>query len=186
MKRLVYLVAGLIFTFALLGAGTPAMAAQKLSCEIGFTGPDSNNMCISTQKYICSVSNINTVTITNDNNQQVASGKVVVSGNTTGGNTTSGTVTNTSGTVFSVTVTNPTPGSDQAGTCTAKVVVPATVAPTKPVQPTPGKGSAPAKVLPMTGDDHAMQILTYAALGAAGAALIGTSAVALYRHKNSL
>src|SRR5690606_8569650 len=131
-----------VIAFALiapLAASMPAAAAPV--CEVGYTGPDSQNMCTSEVVYQCSVTNNNDVTIVNTNTQEATSGQVANSGNQSGGNATSGTVTNSNGTTFNVTITN---GTD---TCVAKAVVPATETPAAPVQPTQ---EVTPKALPVT------------------------------------
>src|SRR5690606_3838762 len=121
MKRLYQLLAAAVVTLALpVAVGQPAQAAMV--CQVGFTGPNSQNMCVSTETYQCSVTNTNTVTITNSSSQIVASGIVTVSGNGSGGSATSGSVTNSDGTTFSVTITNSSSGNNQEpAVCTATV-----------------------------------------------------------------
>lgn len=165
----------------LLGTATPAMAASATKCDIGFTGPDSHNMCTSVTKYTCQVTNTNTVTITNDNNQEVASGAVTTSGNTSGGQAVSGTVTNTNGTTFQVTVTNSSPNVNN-DTCSALLVVPATTVPQKTVKPEKTTKS-PVKTLPFTGAGTTLQDLAVVAGGAVALTVLGAGSVAWYRWR---
>lgn len=116
----------------------PAAGAAG-TCENGFTGPDSNNMCTSTTKFTCTQINNNTVQINNDNTQVAVSGDANVSGNTSAGGALTGSASNSNGVMFNVTVKNP-------ATCAVTASVPATPAtPTTPVTPatpvTPGRGS---------------------------------------------
>ena len=186
MKRLYQIVAAAIVTlFVPLIASTPTLAA---SCDIGFTGPDSSNMCTSVEKYQCEVTNTNTVEIKNSSNQVVASGAVNVSGNGTGGTATSGSVTNTNGASFTVTITNAIPTVQDSGTCTAAVVVPATeepVTPTPVTTVTPEKTDTP-KALPVTSGDATLPVTAAIAGGAALAAVLSVAAVLLYRRAQNL
>lgn len=155
MKRIYQIVAVVVALLIPAAVGTPASAA--VVCDVGYTGPDSQNLCTSTETYQCTVTNTNTVSITNANNQTVASGTVTVSGNGTGGNSASGSVTNTNGTTFSVTITNSDPLGQAPSVCTATVVVPGTQVPepTTPTTPEPLRRVQPANsatpaVLPVT------------------------------------
>lgn len=181
MRGLVSAVIVSVVSISLLSTGSSVMAEQK--CDVGFTGPDSNNMCVSQTTYKCTVANNNDVTITNENNQTVASGSVGNTGNTTGGSATSGTVSNSNGSTFNVTITNQ---ADKI--CTATLVVPATTTPETPVQPTQpanggGAAKAPVKSLPYTGTDSTMRILATVAGGSVAAAALGIAATAWYRYK---
>lgn len=190
MRNLVKLIAVAAIAVLPLLAGSPA-SAQQATCEIGFTGPNSNNECVSTTTYECEVTNTNTVVIRNENNQEVASGQVSVGGNTTGGTATSGTVTNTNGTTFSVSITNALPESEEPGVCTATVVVPATETPEEPEPVVPaGSGAAggmgQVEVLPETSADQTLAttaLIASVALAAAGASVGG---VLWYRHHKAL
>lgn len=189
MKKLLKVLAVAIF------AVTPFIISSSASaqsvCEIGYTGPDSQNVCTSTTEYICKVTNTNNVDIRNKNNQSVASGTVDNGGNTQGGNSTSGSVTNSNGTTFAVTITNP--GVD--GICVATAVVPAqpvtpeanpTPAPSPtPVQPT-AAGAGQVAALPNTSDNFAQTVLIVVVASLAAVATLGVSGVALYRYYKSL
>jgi hypothetical protein len=162
-------------------AVTPTHAAS--TCDIGFTGPNSQNMCTSVQTYDCTVTNTNTVTIANTNSQQGASGQVNVSGNTSGGNGVSGSVSNSSGTTYAVTIINADPAIPTSGTCTAAIVVPAnetpeTVVPTQPAAPTP-------RALPVTSGDSTLTAVALIAGSVVGAAALSIAALALYRRAHS-
>ncbi len=182
MKKLLRVLAVVVLTLIPLGFSSAASAS---TCSVGFTGPDSNNLCTSVTQYNCNVTNTNTVTITNDNNQVVASGTVTTSGNGQGGSSTSGSVTNTNGTTFSITITNP--AGDTPGVCSATVVVPATNTPPTPVvQPTQAASTGSgAAALPETSGDVTMMLIIVASSLAAIAAL-GVGGVALYRYYKSL
>ncbi len=174
-KRVILTVVALVVAPLLAGAPVAAQA----TCGVGFTGPDSNNMCTSTTTYQCTVNNTNTVTITNDTNQVVASGTVTTSGDTSGGSTTSGSVTNSSGTTFSVTINNAINDGDPLSTCVATVVTPATEPPTTPV--TPSEQVKPA-ALPFTSSDNTLQTAEWVAGIAALVAGASVAGVLLYRH----
>lgn len=183
MKRLYQMLAAVgVALLVPFMAATPSYAA--VTCDVGYTGPDSQNMCTSTETYRCTVTNTNTVEITNTNSQVVASGSVNVSGNGSGGSATSGSVTNTNGTTFSVTITNSTPQNPDAGVCTATVRVPAketpeVVQPTKPVEAT---GAGAVRVLPVTSGDPTLSLLGVAAIVATVVALLAVTAVIAYRR----
>ena len=175
MKRIVKLMA---VAFALLPLLVGAsVSAQQATCSVGYTGPDSHNMCTSTTRYECTVTNTNDVTITNSNNQTVASGTVTTSGNTTGGTSTSGTVTNTNGSTFNVTITNSNPNT--TGVCTATAVVPATTV--TPVTPS-GSGAAAAKALPYTSADSPLEMVAWIVGFTAVLAALSVGGVVAYRH----
>lgn len=176
MKRLYQLLAVAVVAI-LVPIATSATARAAFTCGVGFTGPNSQNICTSVETYQCTVNNQNTVTITNSNNQTVASGSVSVSGNGSGGSSTSGSVTNTNGTTFSVTITNSNPESEEPGVCTATVTVPATETP-ETVQPT--KSTTP-KELPVTSGDPTLGLVGIAAGIAAFIAGVAT-AVTIYRR----
>ena len=131
MKKLSFLLATFGLAAATLTGGATALAGS--TCDIGFTGPDSKNICTATTEYTCKVINNNKIEFYNSNNQVAASGDATVSGNTTGGTATSGTATNSNGTTFNATVTN-------GDVCTAVVTKPANVTPETPA-PTPGAGA---------------------------------------------
>ncbi|MGH7218692.1 MAG: hypothetical protein ACREGE_04600 [Candidatus Microsaccharimonas sp.] len=180
MKRLYQLLVGAAVAILVpMAASVPASAAN--TCEVGFTGPNSQNMCTSVETYSCSVTNQNNVIITNSSNQQVASGSVTVSGNGAGGNGTSGSVTNTDGTTFSVTITNSNPTTQGSGTCTATVTVPATET---EETVTPASTEKP-KALPVTSGDKTLVGLMIAS-GIAALIAGAAVAVALYRRSHIL
>lgn len=180
MKKLLKLMAVAVLALAPLMVGAP-VAAQRATCEVGFTGPNSENMCTSLTQYTCEVNSENNVTITSSNEQDGASGDVTVSGNTTGGNGVSGTVTNENGTTFNVTITNPAPNSEEPGTCVATVTVPATNPPT-PVEPTNGGGGGAVEELPVTSGDTTLSTTALVAGIAALLAALSVGGTLLYRH----
>ena len=184
MKRIYQLLAAAVVALLVpIVASVPASAVA--TCDIGYTGPDSNNLCTSVETYKCTVTNTNTVEIKNTTDQVVASGQVSTSGNTTGGNATSGSVTNTSGTTFSVTITNSAPESP--GVCMATVTVPATETPTnggggaEGGQVLPASSAQPA-ALPVTSGDWTLLLMGILAGIGAITALLAVSLVVAYRH----
>ena len=131
MKKLQQMVVALVTVVTPLALSSGVSAATG-TCQNGFTGPDSNNICTSTTTYECTINDNNTVTITNDNTQVALSGGASSGGNGEGGGAQTGSATNSNGVTYTVTVANP-------ETCTATATMPAT-----PV-PTPQTPSAPAK-----------------------------------------
>lgn len=182
MKRLSRVLAVAVVAFLVpLGVSLPASAVA--TCEIGFTGPDSNNLCTSLETYQCTVTNTNIVEITNSNNQVVASGTVAVGGNTTGGTGTSGSVSNNNGTTFTVSITNANPESEENGICTATVTVPPTETP-ETVQPTQPRqaSSAPIRSLPVTSGESSLYAAAIVAAAVAISAVTAAGALLVYRH----
>lgn len=166
----------------LLGAITvsvPAFAA--FTCEVGFTGPNSQNMCESVTKYECSVDNENIVIIDSSTNQVAYSGSATVEDNGSGGGASTGSVTNDSGTTFTVSISNGGGSEQEPATCLASVVVPATE------NPEPGRGETEVPVqpaqkvtpqtLPVTSGSPVPALLTILASGV----LLG-ACVAAYRR----
>lgn len=185
MKRLSQLLATLGVAF-LVPLAVGGAASAVATCDVGFTGPNSQNMCTSVQTYQCTVTNTNTVTITNSTNQTVYSGAVVNSGNTIGGGSTSGTATNSSGTTFSVNINNG--ALDTQGTCTATVVVPATDTPTT-VTPTttsttPSGGGA-IQSLPVTSQQSPLDTIAIIAGATVVAATLTAGGALAYRHAHA-
>lgn len=172
--------------------GVSNVSAQQFTCDIGYTGPDSSNVCTSTTTYKCTVTNKNEVEIKNDNDQVVGSGSVSVSDNTQGGSAGSGEVANVNGGTFSVVITNPAPSTEQPGVCTATSKVPAT-----PVTPTPSKpevlsggagaagGAGAVAVLPNTQGTQTFSMLTIASVAVAIATTI-SGVVYLMRRRLGL
>lgn len=123
MKKLSLLGAALAVMLTPLAFGATSYAAEG-TCAIGFTGPDSHNLCTSTTTYKCNVENNNVLVFDNNNNQVATTGSASGDSSTSAGDSTSGSATNTNGVTFTTTVKN-----DAAQTCT----VVATSAPVTPV-----------------------------------------------------
>jgi len=184
MKKLLKVLA--VALFALTPFVISSSASAQAVCDIGYTGPDSQNLCRSITRYACEVNNTNVVNIRNENNQVVASGSVETSSNGQGGSSTSGSVTNSNGTTFAVTITN----TGIQETCVAVAVVPATQppTPTTPVNTTPVQPTTRGHVaaLPKT-SGNAVQTVLYIVVGSLAAiAVLGVGSVALYRYYKSL
>ena len=169
MKRIYQLAVVAAVLLAPLAASTPASAAFK--CEVGFTGPNSENLCISEETFECTVTNTNNVTITNSNNQTAASGTVTVE-NGTGGGALSGTASNNNNATFNVSIDN----SNETQPCVVTASVPATETPETPEEPEPGKGetvqptqTATPTALPVTSGDTAPVIFLVSGLTVLGA-----------------
>lgn len=198
MKKLLKVLAVAVFAFVPFVVSSSVSATA--TCEIGFTGPDSQNVCTSVTEYTCTVTSTNDVTIDTTSGQEVASGPVSNSGNGQTGSSTSGSISNESGTTFAVTITNPSIG----GTCIATAVMPATEGPTPPsttpapivttsgttpsitdaVQPT-ATGSG-ILALPQTSGSFATTVLVVIASTLAAVTALGVGGVALYRYYKSL
>lgn len=180
MKRLYQLLAAIVVAL-LIPVATSAPTFAAATCDIGFTGPNSQNMCTSIETYQCTVNNENKVTITNSGNQTVASGSVTVSGNGTGGGSFSGSAGNNNNATFTVTIKNDAGGVGQ-GTCSTTVTVPATetpetVVPTKTTGPT-----TTIHALPVTGSDSTLETATIIAGIAAIIAGLSVGTVLAYRR----
>ncbi|MBC7943195.1 hypothetical protein H7X68_01710 [Candidatus Saccharibacteria bacterium] len=183
MKKLSQILAVGVITLMPLAIGGNAFAAGV--CDIGFTGPDSNNQCISTTEFECTVVNDTTVSVTNENIQIAVSGDAGSTGNTSAGSASTGSATNSNGTTFNATVTNATESSP--GICTVVATMQASggrgsvVAPTAAVPaPSGGKGAVAVAVLPNTSSDSTMAYLA-GLVGMFGAgAIISRLAVIAY------
>jgi len=159
MKKLSQILAVGVITFIPLAVSSGSAFAAG-TCAVGYTGPDSNNQCVSVTKYTCTIVNSNKVDVTNENVQVSVTGNASGTGNTTGGSASTGSATNSNGTTFNATVTNATETSP--GVCTVVATVPATetpvtppVATVTPSVPAPqGKGAASG--LPNTSGDSTM------------------------------
>jgi hypothetical protein len=150
MKRLIQTLAVFATIIGPIALSGSAYAAS--TCQIGYTGPDSNNLCTSTKTVECTVINTNNVTIDNENLQVTTSGNAGTTGNTSAGSSTTGTATNKNGATFSVTIKNTGDGQ----TCVAATTVPATVTPSVPtVTPSGGSGATTAPVTPVAAPQQA-------------------------------
>lgn len=147
-----------------------AAGAAEATCEVGFTGPDTNNMCVSTETYACEVENDTTVNIINTNTQ------VAISGDVSGDGTQTGSATNDNDVTFNVTVTN---GEE----CVVMATIPATPAPTS--QPEEAKETVPAPEKPVapvlaTTSGNSVAMIVAAILGMAVVGLAALKLVAVY------
>jgi|GEM_PF-1049951 len=161
------------------------------TCQIGYTGPDSKNMCTLKSTYTCKVTNKNDFDVIDSNNQVAGSGSVSSTSNTSTGSASTGQASNTNGTTFNVSVDN--------GTCSVLTTVPATptpvtpgkgstVAPSSTTQtatvpaPAPAGGKGSIAVLPNTSGDSMLASIAsvIAALGVAG--VVSRLAVTAYRR----
>lgn len=127
-----------------IGVTTAPTGAQ--TCEVGFTGPNSNNQCVSETQFECEIVNDNKVNIVNENFQVAVSGNASGEGGAETGGALTGSATNDNGVTFDVTVKNT--GVEGTPVCT----VVATTVPVTPA-PTPEKEKEPvpapeAKVVP--------------------------------------
>lgn len=175
MKRLSLTLA--MAAIVLAPFATSGTAFAETSCQIGFTGPGSTNMCTSVETYTCEVNNTNNVTVLDANEQDALSGTSLVVSNTSGGSSSTGSATNSNSVTFNVTVTNGNGDGDGGGVCTV-------VATTQPI-PAGGSGSIvidQPTVLPNTSGDL-MSVYLPTLVGVFGAsALISYLAVAISRR----
>jgi len=182
MKKLSQILAVGVITLTPFAISSSALAAG--TCAVGFTGPGSNNLCVSTTEFACTVVNSTTVNVTNENLQITVTGNASGTGDTTTGSTSTGSATNSNGTTFSATVTNP-------GICTVVATVPATIVtpvtpvtpPTQAVPAPQGKGAASG--LPNTSGDVTLAYIA-GLVGIFGVgAVISRLAVMVYGRLNS-
>jgi membrane-bound inhibitor of C-type lysozyme len=178
MKKLKQtLVAGALLAMPVI-ASTTAGAAS--TCQIGYTGPNSNNLCTSTTTYQCEVVNDTTVKVTNDNTQISVSGSATNGGNTNGGNAQTGSATNSNGTTFTATVVN--------NECSVVATVPATTTPPakdtvkKQAVSAPVKKSAP--MLANTAGDNTAGIVAGLLAATAGSLTILKLATIAYARRH--
>lgn len=176
MKRVYQLVAAAVVTFLVPVAIGASVSAQQFTCDVGYTGPNSQNQCTSVETYDCSVSNTNFVTINSSTVQNVASGTVTVDGNGNGGGAISGSASNSNNTTFSVTIEN---GEGQV--CTVVATVPATET---PETVTPTQTVTKVAALPVTSGDSTLTTLMSIAIGAVALAGATIAAVLIYRRIN--
>ena len=185
MKKL-FVLAAAVVSILPLAFGNAAGAVEGV-CPSGYTGPNSENVCVSVTTYECTVVNNNTITIDNENGQLALSGTSTTEDNTTGGSTTTGSATNSNGTNFSVVITNPAPEDEEGSqTCVATATVAPTVPPTTPasVVPAPVTTKVAPKVLPNTSSDQTVGIVVAVLTGlAALAASVRLAAFIYARNK---
>ncbi len=168
MKKLKQIVATVVLVLAPF---TTAGIAAADTCEIGYTGPNSENLCVSEQEYTCTVTNENEVTIDQTNQQITVSGDANNTDNTNGGGAQSGSATNENNVTFNVTVEN-----DEV--CTVVATVPATPTPTTSepeVTVTPEETSTPAVLAPTASDSTAKLLVMLGAI--TGVATLATLAI---------
>ena len=147
--------------------------AKAATCQVGFTGPDSNNLCVSVATYTCAIDNTNNITVSNDNPQTVASGTASTSGNSGAGGAQSGSVTNDNGVSFDFTIEN---GEGDGDICRiTSATIPATPDPTPEVdkEPVPAPVVKAAPVLAKTSADSTIEtVATVLGITVGGLALL--------------
>jgi len=186
MKR-IYLVSAAVTLFGAIWVSVPA--AAQADCEVGPTGPDSQNICESAEDYQCSIQNENLVIINNTTKQEAYSGKASSINNGSGGSASSGSVTNNTGTTFTVSISNGGGSENEPATCVVSAVAPAPAPenPETPKTPEPGRGETGAPVtpsrtvtpqaLPVTSGNQTGLVLIFA-----GSASLVALAAVLYRR----
>ena len=163
-----------------MAVSTTASAAS--TCQVGYTGPNSNNQCTSTTTYQCEVVNDNTVNVVNDNTQISVSGDATNGDDTTTGGAQTGSATNSNGTTFTALVEN--------NECSVVATVPATQTPTtKPSGSGAVKAEVPAPAKPVApllantaGDNTAGFVAGLIAVAAASLATVRVATSAYARR----
>ena len=172
MKSIQRLISVLVAILTLSSLGIVTASATGSTCPIGYTGPDSSNVCVSNAEYKCTVSNDNKVDIDNQNAQGS------LSGDANGDATQTGTATNKSGAKFNFTVTN---GNE----CIAVQVV----SPTKPGAGAGAPVTPPANITPTelanTGSDNTATVIL-AAMSATALAAFAVRAMLPYYKRSRL
>lgn len=173
---------GMWAVMALVPFALAAPVSAQSTCQIGFTGPNSNNECTSTTEYVCKIKNDTTVSVDNENVQIAVSGNASGSGNTSSGDVKTGSATNSNNVTFTATVTNPT-------TCNVVATVPATQVPVggsgaagapvvkETVRPAGGAGAAVPTVLANTGSAELLPIMV-GMLGVSAAVFVAAKMLA--------
>lgn len=184
MKKLSLLGAVLAVMLVSLAFGATSYAAEG-TCAIGFTGPDSHNVCTATTTFKCNVENNNALVFDNANNQVAKTGLASVDSSTSGGGSMSGSATNANGVTFTTTVKN-----DEAKTCTVvatsapvtPVVTPPVTTPTVTTPQAGGSGAVKPAALANTATVSPVMVIA-GLLGLVGASVIVSRlAVAAYGH----
>jgi hypothetical protein len=181
MKKLSLLGAVLAVMLVSLTFGNTSYAAGG-TCAIGFTGPNSDNVCVSTNTFTCQVKNNNVIVLDNNNNQVATTGSATSGSSTSGGSSTTGSATNANGVTFKTTLTNGEACSVAATTPPiTPVVTPPTVQVTTP-QGAGGAGAVTPTALANTATTSPVMVIAEL-LGLVGAGVIASRlAVAAYGH----
>ena len=166
----------LVAALIVLPFAASATASAASTCQVGYTGPDSNNLCTSTTTYACTAINDNTVVIEGANVQ------VALTGDATGGSSSTGSATNSNGTTFTVAVTN--------NDCSVVATIPAVVTPTAtPPEVVTPQVAAPQQVkaaaLPDTSSRSPFVAAGIVAVSIGAGALVVRSAFSLYARMKS-
>lgn len=175
MKKLSLL--GAVLAVMLLPLAFSNTSYAATTCPVGFTGPNSVNICESSTDYTCTVTNDNNVTV-DTTNQQIA-----VTGSTSGEGVQTGSATNTNGTTFTATVTN---GEACTVVATTAPITPVVVPPaTPPATPQAAAvAKKPASLANTATLSPAMVVIGFIALLGV-AAIVTRLAVARYGHSES-
>ena len=170
MKKLSQVLAvGTVILAPLLASGS---AFAVGTCPTGYTGPNSNNQCVSVTTYDCSVVNNNTVSIINENFQVAVTGDAV--------NGSSGSATNSNGVTFNAIVKNAT--CSVVATVTPTEVTPVVAPTTETVQAVQAPAKEVATVLPDTSSNSALGVLS-GLIGVLGAGGVASIAVAKFYNR---
>ncbi|HUC96452.1 MAG TPA: hypothetical protein VMR16_02175 [Candidatus Saccharimonadales bacterium] len=175
MKRVSQILVTAAILLAPWAVSGTAFAAS--TCQVGYTGPDSNNQCVSTKTFTCNVDNNNNLATVTYNNQTAYSGISLTQDNTQGGSSSSGSATDTNGVTYNVTVNN---GESSNQTCVVAATVPATPIAATATTPTGGVGAVTApKTVAATALPNTSSNLTSEYLVTLASAL-GIGAIASY------
>lgn len=180
MKKLSQILA--ITAIVLAPFATSNLAFATATCQEGYTGPDSNNLCISIKEYECTVNNTNTIAIVTENDQTAGSGTSVNINNTQSGSSSTGSATNSNGVTFNVTVDN---GNDGKGICTVAATIPATPEPKKEVEVVVVPKKETPAVLATTSGDIASEYLVMSAMALGIGSVVSYMAAKAYRQRQS-
>lgn len=164
MKKILKTIVTAVAVLLPIAFGGASAFATTGTCQIGYTGPDSNNQCTLTSTYTCTVKNNNDFDIKNSNDQLAGSGSVTSTGNTSTGSVSTGSATNSNGTTINVSVQN--------NACTVVKTVPATPPTTTPVTVTPSQGGKGATIAPVPAPAAATTTTTPAAGGKGSIAVL--------------
>lgn len=182
MKKLLQILAittMVLSSFVVMDARVYAEAV----CEIGFTGPNSENLCVSETTFECSVDNENDIVLINDNEQTTISGDALVEENTEGGTVATGSATNNNNVTFNVTITN---DDEEQQICSVIATAPPTIIPEEEEEePVVPPSEEKPTVLPTTSGDNTSEYLMIVASVLGAGSVVALLATVAYRRFNA-
>jgi hypothetical protein len=170
-----------IVTIALTPLMASGTAFAATTCPIGFTGPNSSNICTSETSYTCTVNNNTNVATVMNNDQTAVSGIGLNTQNTQSGSTSSGSATNSNGVTFDVSVIN---NVDTAGVCTVAATIPAVITAEPVVQAAATQVNRPAVLADTSSDTTTGYLIAIASILGIGA-ITFSLATYIYNHQHS-